>query len=194
LFLFFAFIYSTNDRVLKNQLSDHFPVQTVEEAGIYTRPKGTDETSILEDIKSREKSLAPLYTQIAYEFADLHDRAGRMKAKGCISEVLEWPTAREFFYWRIRRRQAEDPLKDRLVAVSNKNLDLDQAAARVTAFVPSSESSDRACVAWLESNSAAVEELVRETRTEFAAAAVQKLLQGLSPEDLATVMAQIAQK
>jgi hypothetical protein len=36
---------------------------------------------------------------------------GRMKAKGCISEVLEWPTAREFFYWRIRRRQVEDPLK-----------------------------------------------------------------------------------
>jgi hypothetical protein len=54
-----------------------------------------------------------------------------MKAKGCISEVLEWPTAREFFYWRIRRRQAEDPLKDRLVAASNGALDLDLAAARV---------------------------------------------------------------
>ena len=56
-----------------------------------------------------------------------------MKAKGCISEVLEWPTAREFFYWRIRRRQAEDPLKDRLVAASNGALDLDLAAARVSA-------------------------------------------------------------
>jgi hypothetical protein len=55
-----------------------------------------------------------------------------MKAKGCISEVLEWPTAREFFYWRIRRRQAEDPLKDRLVAASNGALDLDTAAERVS--------------------------------------------------------------
>ena len=58
--------------------------------------------------------------------------AGRMKAKGCISAVLEWPTAREFFYWRIRRRQAEDPLKDRLVAASNGALTLDTAADRVS--------------------------------------------------------------
>ena len=58
-----------------------------------------------------------------------------MKAKGCISEVLEWPTAREFFYWRIRRRQAEDPLKDRLVAASNGALTLDAAAARVSVYV-----------------------------------------------------------
>lgn len=55
-----------------------------------------------------------------------------MKAKGCISEVLDWPTSREFFYWRIRRRQAEDPLKDRLVQASNGALDLDLAAARVS--------------------------------------------------------------
>ena len=61
--------------------------------------------------------------------------AGRMKAKGCISEVLDWPTSREFFYWRIRRRQAEDPLKDRLVQASNGALDLDLAAARVSLSV-----------------------------------------------------------
>ena len=45
------------------------------------------------DIKAREKALAPFYMQVAHEFADLHDRAGRMKAKGCISEVLEWRSA-----------------------------------------------------------------------------------------------------
>jgi hypothetical protein len=44
-------------------------------------------------------------------------------------------------------------LKDRLVAVSNGHLNLDQAALRVTAFVPASESSDRDCVAWMEGNS-----------------------------------------
>ena len=62
--------------------------------------------------------------------------AGRMKAKGCISAVLEWPSAREFFYWRIRRRQAEDPLKDRLVAASNGALTLDSAAERVSTQKP----------------------------------------------------------
>ena len=30
--------------------------------------------------------LQPLYTQVACEFADLHDRAGRMKAVGAIKE------------------------------------------------------------------------------------------------------------
>jgi hypothetical protein len=35
-----------------------------------------------------------------------------------------------YIWIRIHRRQAEDPLKDRLVAVSNGHLDLDQAALR----------------------------------------------------------------
>ena len=43
-------------------------------------------------------------------------------------------------------------------------------------FVPSTHTSDRDCVAWLESNSAAVEDLVHSTRKEFTAAAVTKLL------------------
>jgi acetyl-CoA carboxylase/biotin carboxylase 1 len=32
-------------------------------------------------IDARENSLLPLYAQISYEFADLHDRPGRMLAK-----------------------------------------------------------------------------------------------------------------
>ena len=47
-------------------------------------------------------AIFPPGEQVAHEFADLHDRAGRMKAKGCINEVLEWRSARGFFYWRIR--------------------------------------------------------------------------------------------
>ncbi|KAJ3476483.1 hypothetical protein NLG97_g9117 [Lecanicillium saksenae] len=57
-----------------------------------------------EEIKTkmaaRERQLLPVYSQIAIQFADLHDRAGRMKAKGTIREVLEWTNARRFFYWR----------------------------------------------------------------------------------------------
>lgn len=55
-------------------------------------------------IKAREDKLAPLYTQIACEFADLHDRTGRMEAKGVIRKGLEWKRAREFFYWRVQMR------------------------------------------------------------------------------------------
>ncbi|KAK1953648.1 acetyl-CoA carboxylase, partial [Colletotrichum sublineola] len=38
----------------------------------------------------REKQLLPVYSQIALQFADLHDRSGRMKAKGVIRDQLEY--------------------------------------------------------------------------------------------------------
>jgi acetyl-CoA carboxylase/biotin carboxylase 1 len=56
--------------------------------------KQTDVDSLKNAIKAREKLLAPLYNQVANEFADLHDRAGRMLAKGCIREILDWRSAR----------------------------------------------------------------------------------------------------
>ncbi|RUP43011.1 acetyl-CoA carboxylase, partial [Jimgerdemannia flammicorona] len=65
-----------------------------------------------EDIKvqltAREQDLLPVYSQIALQFADLHDTAGRMKAKGTIQKALEWRFARRFFYWRVRRRLSEE--------------------------------------------------------------------------------------
>ena len=47
-----------------------------------------------EAIAKREEALAPTYLGVAHEFADLHDRAGRMKAKGVIRDVLSWPRSR----------------------------------------------------------------------------------------------------
>ena len=35
-----------------------------------------------------QEKLAPLYTQIACEFADLHDRTGRMEATGVIRQAV----------------------------------------------------------------------------------------------------------
>jgi acetyl-CoA carboxylase/biotin carboxylase 1 len=55
---------------------------------------GADLDTLKGQIKAREKLLAPLYSQVAHEFADLHDRAGRMLAKGCIREILDWRSAR----------------------------------------------------------------------------------------------------
>ena len=66
----------------------------------------------------REKLLGPVYQQIAIQFADLHDRAGRMEAKGTIRMALRWQNARRFFYWRLRRRLSEEVLIKRLVAAS----------------------------------------------------------------------------
>jgi acetyl-CoA carboxylase / biotin carboxylase 1 len=63
-------------------------------------------------IKKRENTLMPMYTQVAHEFADLHDRSGRMFAKGVINGVVEWPKAREYFYNRLQRRLSIDAVID----------------------------------------------------------------------------------
>jgi len=76
-----------------------------------------DEVKAVEaKIHAREEKLAPLYTQIACEFADLHDRTGRMEAKGVIRKGLEWRRARAYFYWRVRRRVSETAAVARLQA------------------------------------------------------------------------------
>lgn len=142
------------------------------------------------EIKNREKLLQPLYTQIAHEFADLHDRAGRMKAKGCITDVLEWKTARGYFYWRIRRRQAEETIKERLIVASENGLTAEAAAAKIKAFIP--ESADKAVVSWLEANDAAVDSLIQKTRIEFAPANVAKVLQGLSAAEIKDIIAKFS--
>jgi acetyl-CoA carboxylase/biotin carboxylase 1 len=59
-------------------------------------------------MEEREQELLPVYQQIALQFADLHDTAGRMMAKGVIRKPLEWKNARRYFYWRLRRRLGEE--------------------------------------------------------------------------------------
>ncbi|KAI9035090.1 acetyl-CoA carboxylase ACC1 [Aspergillus affinis] len=64
---------------------------------------------------AREEQLLPVYTQIALQFADLHDRAGRMQAKNTIRRPLTWKNARRFFYWRLRRRLSEEHIVKRMI-------------------------------------------------------------------------------
>ncbi|VYS48102.1 unnamed protein product [Arabidopsis thaliana] len=61
-------------------------------------------------IKTREKQLLPVYTQIATKFAELHDTSMRMAAKGVIKSVVEWSGSRSFFYKKLYRRIAESSL------------------------------------------------------------------------------------
>jgi acetyl-CoA carboxylase/biotin carboxylase 1 len=63
--------------------------------------------SLQQQIKTREKQLLPVYTQIATKFAELHDSSLRMEAKGVIREVVDWARSRHFFCGRLRRRIAE---------------------------------------------------------------------------------------
>uniref|UniRef100_A0A8C3N0R0 Uncharacterized protein n=1 Tax=Geospiza parvula TaxID=87175 RepID=A0A8C3N0R0_GEOPR len=65
-------------------------------------------------LKEREEFLAPMYQQVAMQFADLHDTPGRMQEKGAITDVLDWKTSRTFFYWRLRRLLLEEAVKSKI--------------------------------------------------------------------------------
>ena len=75
-------------------------------------------SAIKAKMTERENLLGPVYQQIAIQFADLHDRAGRMEAKGVIRMGLKWQNARRFFYWRLRRRLSEEVLLKRMSSAS----------------------------------------------------------------------------
>lgn len=60
--------------------------------------------TIKSKMQARADQLMATYTQIALQFADLHDRPERMLAKKVISKVVNWQNARSVFYWRVKRR------------------------------------------------------------------------------------------
>ena len=73
-----------------------------------------DERKVSTDaLVKREKDLYPTYQQIALLYSDLHDRVGRMSAKGCASPC-EWIESRRYFYQRLRRRLDEEAIINRL--------------------------------------------------------------------------------
>ncbi|TFY67580.1 hypothetical protein EVJ58_g1545 [Rhodofomes roseus] len=70
-----------------------------------------------EALAQRETLLQPTYKQIALLYADLHDRTGRMEAKGCASPMV-WRDARRRFYWSVRAKVAWSTLMAQLAEAS----------------------------------------------------------------------------
>jgi len=68
---------------------------------------------------ARYKTLAGMYHQVAVQFAGLHDTPGRMKAMNTIREVVEWKTARKFFYWRLRRRLVLELVRSKILEANS---------------------------------------------------------------------------
>ncbi|OOF92423.1 hypothetical protein ASPCADRAFT_8702 [Aspergillus carbonarius ITEM 5010] len=159
----------------------------------------------LSDIKAkmaaREEQLLPVYLQIALQFADLHDRAGRMQAKNTIRQPLTWKNARRFFYWRLRRRLSEELIVKRMVTAAPN-----PAARDGTVAIPAASSSaptstespravhlrtlhgwtgfldeelehdDRRVATWYEENKKAIQTKVDSLKVESVATEVAQLL------------------
>jgi len=147
-----------------------------------------DEAAALRiQIAERETALLPLYTQISHEFADLHDRPGRMLAKGVIRDVVPWEGARAYFGWRVRRRLAQDGLVKQLKDADG-SLSHAECVALLSSWIDADWEDDKAVLSWLEEQQAAIEERVASVRTEAVKKAVASLVAGLSDEAKAELL------
>ncbi|KAL8921581.1 MAG: hypothetical protein Q9172_003940 [Xanthocarpia lactea] len=148
------------------------------------------ESEIKAQIMEREKRLLPVYSQISLQFADLHDRAGRMQAKDTIRHPLVWKNARRFFYWRLRRRLNEESILKKMAGVSIRgptsraqNLRTLQAWTGMENF----ERDDRGVACWYEDNKKIVHSKVEALRSEGIAGDVASLLRSNKDGGLAGV-------
>jgi len=149
-----------------------------------------DEVATLKEaIAKREAQLMPLYIQISHEFADLHDRPGRMLAKGVIRDIVPWKRAREYFFWRLRRRLMQDAHVKQL-----KEADSTLAHADCLTLLrgwmgeEASWEDDKAVLAFFESQGAAIEENMGKVRVEGVTKTVAALLASLSDADKEAVL------
>ena len=127
----------------------------------------------------REQLLLPVYLQIALQFADLHDRAGRMKAKNTIRQPLQWKNARRFFYWRLRRRVNEESILKKMAAASVRgpmprttSLQNLRAWTGLTDF----DNNDRNVAMWYEQNKDIVTTKMEALKSEGVAFDIAALL------------------
>jgi acetyl-CoA carboxylase / biotin carboxylase 1 len=130
----------------------------------------------------REQLLLPIYNQISLQFADLHDRAGRMQAKETIRQPLQWKNARRFFYWRLRRRLNEESILKKMVTASIKGPGMTRERAfetlRAWTGISDFENNDRAVAEWYEVNKKEIAGKIEAIRTDGVAFDVATLLVG----------------
>jgi len=158
--------------------------------------------AIKAQMTEREQKLLPIYGQIALQFADLHDRAGRMEAKGVIRQSLRWQNARRFFYWRLRRRLNEEYILKKMASAAAPTADSPKADAitrarglemlRAWSNIPKFDHDDRSAAVWYEENRKSVHERVEVLRREGVAMEVAQILRRDREGGLKGVMAMLA--
>jgi len=138
-----------------------------------------EQTVIKNRMTEREQLLLPVYSQISLQYADLHDRAGRMKAKDTIRMPMTWKNARRFFYWRLRRRLNEEYTLKRMAAASSKELVSRSENLRTLEHwsgLPAFDTDDAAVASWYEENRKDIGAKIEAMKTETIAYDVAAML------------------
>ncbi|KAF2482716.1 acetyl-CoA carboxylase acc1 [Neohortaea acidophila] len=128
----------------------------------------------------RENLLLPTYLQIALQYSDLHDRAGRMKAKDVIRFPLVWSQARRFFYWRLRRRLNEEYVLRRMASAQSKDLPSSRTTNLKTlsawSAIPKFDTDDMSVALWYEEQRKMITDKIEGVKTDAIAFDVAALL------------------
>ncbi|AET37860.1 acetyl-CoA carboxylase ACC1 Ecym_2107 [Eremothecium cymbalariae DBVPG len=122
---------------------------------------------LAKQLAAREKHLLPIYQQITVQFAGLHDKSGRMMAKGVIRKELEWSNSRRFFFWRLRRRLNEEYLLRKLDSSLPHAARLEKIA-RLRSWYPTSldQEDDQNVAIWIENNYQVLEKQLQSLKSE----------------------------
>ena len=138
-------------------------------------------------LTAREKKLLPIYHQVSIQFVDLHDRSGRMLAKGVISGEVKWSDARRFFFWRLRRRLNEEYVL-KMIGTHLKNASKLEKVARLKSWMPSVNYEDDQEVSnWIEEHHSKLSKRLEELKHDATRADLMKLLNTDSSAALAAV-------
>ncbi len=161
-----------------------------------------EQAAAKDKLAAREKHLMPTYQQIALLYSDLHDRVGRMEAKGC-ARAAEWSEARRYFYWRLRRKINEQHMLNKL-ATAHPGHSAKDRTEMLDELIQSEDRTDRAVALWLESHGEVITEFagtlsaqyIGDKIVEFAErdpngtiAGFMAVMDSLSPEDKQAIMA-----
>lgn len=133
-----------------------------------------DAEAIRKQIAAREDLLKPVYLQAATEFADLHDKTGRMKAKGVIKSAVPWEESREFFYYRAKRRLAEDYYVAQMRQVDS-SLTKESATEIIKDMFSGDWEDDKAASSFFETEAPALDEKVKNVKASAVQAQIDKL-------------------
>jgi len=142
-------------------------------------------------VTKRENTLLPIYLQIAHEFADLHDRSGRMLAKGVVRDVLDWKRAREYFYWRVKRRLCEFELRKQM-SNADESLSWEGMSQYLHDLVGDEVwNNDKMFLSWSKDNASTFESKLKQIRLESIKNTISSLTADLSEEEKQKIRAQL---
>ena len=137
------------------------------------------QSEIKAKMTQRENLLLPVYGQISLQFADLHDRAGRMEAKNTIRQAIQWKNARKFFYWRLRRRLNEEKILKAMptsTAFGPSSRANNIRTLRAWTNIANYDDDDMSVATWCEENRKTVQNKVDALKSEGVAFDIAALL------------------